>query len=96
MNDQTTESETYTYAGVVIAGMDRAAIVRKAEKEAAGKTADELIDAAEVERYMAERHYLRTEGRELQAARKMLRAETFDRIARETESLSRPTAEESQ
>jgi hypothetical protein len=61
------------------------AAVRRAEREGAGKTAAELFTMAESEYYMGTRHYPRTEGRERQADRAVLRAVTFDRMARNIE-----------
>lgn len=86
MTTRTSANEPYVYDGTELNDVDQAAAVRKAESEVTGKTPAELFRLAESEYYMATRHYPRTEGRERQADRALLRAVTFDRLARELEA----------
>lgn len=82
---RTSADEQYDYDGDTLDFEARKAVIGSAEIEGAGKTAPELFAMAESEYYMGTRHYPRTEGRERQADRAVLRAVTFDRMARNIE-----------
>lgn len=82
---RTNADEQYVYDGDTLDYDDRLRVITVAEKEGAGKTAAELFAKAETEYYMGTRHYARTEGRERAADRAVLRAVTFDRMARNIE-----------
>jgi len=82
---RTSADEQYNYDGDTLDFDARYAIIGGAENEGAGKSAADLFAMAESEYYLGTRHYPRTEGRERQADRAVLRAVTFDRMARNIE-----------
>ena len=85
MMPRTSADEPYAYDGDTLDADARMSIVGVAEGDGAGLSAAELFAKAESEYYLGTRHYTRTEGRERQADRAVLRAVTFDRMARNLE-----------
>lgn len=82
---RTSADEQYSYDGDTLDFDARLSIIGRAEAEGMRKTAAELFAMAESEYYLGTRHYPRTDGRERQADRAVLRAVTFDRMARNIE-----------
>jgi hypothetical protein len=82
---RTSADEQYDYDGDTLDFDARLAIIGQAEREGMRKSAADLFAMAESEYYMGTRHYPRVEGRERQADRAVLRAVTFDRMARNIE-----------
>jgi hypothetical protein len=82
---RTSADEQYNYDGDTLDFDARVSIIGRAEAEGMRKSASDLFAMAESEYYLGTRHYTRTEGRERQADRAVLRAVTFDRMARNIE-----------
>lgn len=82
---RTSADEQYNYDGYTLDFETRKAVIGGAENEGAGLSVADLFAKAESEYYLGTRHYPRIEGRERQADRAVLRAVTFDRMARNIE-----------
>lgn len=83
---RTSADKPYVYDGEELTEEEQAAIIRAAERAAKGKTTAELFDIAETEYWMADRVYGKTDSQLFEMDRAFLRAATFDRLARESET----------